>query len=336
MNIITGLQANSDLHIGNFFGAIKPMVDSYVKLTDTDKFFYFVPNLHSFTTQIDHTTLYQNSLNNIKYFLAAGINAENKNIYIFRQSRISEHAELAWALQCFTYYGEASRMTQFKDKSLKNQNFSVGLLTYPILMAADILLYDCDYVPVGLDQQQHIELTRDLAIRMNNLFGDLFLPPKEWKEQVKYQNLTKGLKIMSLTDPTKKMSKSDNDQKGCVYITDSPELITKKIISAETDSIGIVNYDPITQPGISNLITILACVRGESIEKTALTVKGMDKYGDFKKIVALELSQYFSNYQINLAKISNQDIETILIDSEKKVKEFASKKLSLVYNKLGL
>ncbi|MGL4759329.1 MAG: tryptophan--tRNA ligase, partial [Patescibacteria group bacterium] len=262
MNIITGLQANTDLHIGNFFGAIQPMVESYKKLDSTDKFFYFVPNLHSFTTSIDHTTLYQNTINNIKYILAAGLDFKKDNIYLFRQSRISEHAELAWALQCFTYFGEASRMTQFKDKSQKNQNFSVGLLTYPILMAADILLYDCDYVPVGLDQMQHIELTRDIAIRLNNKFGKLFTPPLEWEKQVEYQNRSKGLKILSLSDPTKKMSKSDNDQKGCVYITDSPEQIKSKIMSATTDSIGIVKYDPINQPGISNLLTILSLVRG--------------------------------------------------------------------------
>jgi tryptophanyl-tRNA synthetase len=336
MNIITGLQANSDLHIGNFFGAIKPMVDSYKKLTNEDKFFYFVPNLHSFTTPIDHSTLYKNTLNNIKYLLAAGINAENDNIYLFRQSRISEHAELAWTLQCFAYYGEASRMTQFKDKSLKNQNFSVGLLTYPILMAADILLYDCDYVPVGLDQQQHIELTRDLAQRFNNQFGETFLPPKEWKEQVQYQNLDKGLKIMSLVDPSKKMSKSDNDQKGCIYITDSPELIKKKIMGATTDSIGVVNYDPINQPGITNLITILSCVRSSPLEIVSNEVKGISRYGDFKTLVANEVSQYFQEYQIKLASLDNEYIESVLSKSESEVKKIANAKLLKVYKLLGL
>lgn len=336
MNIITGLQAHSDLHIGNFFGAITPMIESYKKLGPKDKFYYFVPNLHSFTSTIDHTKLYQNTLNNIKTLLAAGINHENDNIFLFRQSRISEHAELAWTLQCFTYYGEASRMTQFKDKSLKNQNFSVGLLTYPVLMAADILLYDCDYVPVGLDQQQHIELTRELASRFNNKFENVFTLPKEWKEQLAYTNRNTGLKILSLTDPTKKMSKSDYDLKGCVYINDAPEVIKKKIMSSTTDSIGIVNYDPVNQPGITNLLTILAAVRSCAIEDVTKEFQGMDRYGDFKKIVAEELAQYFEKFQKNFNSLSNEHIEDILNTSESKVKLTASKKLNTIYNILGL
>jgi tryptophanyl-tRNA synthetase len=336
MNIITGLQANSDLHIGNYFGAVKPMVDSYNKMSDSDKFFYFVPNLHSFTSPIDHTILYQNTLNNIKTLLASGVDSTDPKVYLFRQSRVSEHAELAWALQCFTYYGEASRMTQFKDKSLKNENFSVGLLTYPVLMAADILLYDCDYVPVGLDQQQHIELTRDIALRFNHKFGEIFYPPKEWSKQVEYLNRTKGLKILSLSDPTKKMSKSDYDSKGCVFMTDKPEDVIKKIMSASTDSLASIDYDPINQAGISNLLTILACVRSVPVEAITEEFKGESRYGDFKKIVAQELSEFINQFQIKFNQITNAELEVILLTNEQKVKSIASQKLTKVYQVLGL
>jgi tryptophanyl-tRNA synthetase len=336
MNIITGLQANSDLHIGNYFGAVLPMVNSFRKLKDSDKFFYFVPNLHSFTMPIDHTILYKNTLNNIRVLLASGIDPKDPKVNLFRQSRISEHAELAWSLQCFTYFGEASRMTQFKDKSTKDANHTVGLFTYPILMAADILLYDCEYVPTGLDQQQHIELTRDLAQRFNNKFGEIFTEPLEWKAQVDFQNKDKGLKILSLSDPTKKMSKSDNDQKGCIYITDNPELVYKKIMSASTDSLANVNYDAINQPGISNLLTILACIRNSTIEEITVQYKGMNKYGDFKKIIATELSEYISKLQTQMSSFTDSDIESILEASEAKVKTIATTKLNQVYKVLGL
>jgi tryptophanyl-tRNA synthetase len=336
MNIITGLQANSDLHIGNYFGAIKPMVDSYKKMSDSDKFFYFVPNLHSFTSPIDHTILYQNTLNNIKTLLASGVNYKDPKVHLFRQSRVSEHAELAWSLQCFTYYGEASRMTQFKDKSIKNENFSVGLLTYPVLMAADILLYDCEYVPVGLDQQQHIELTRDIAMRFNNKFGEIFKVPEVWTKQVEYLNRTKGLKILSLSDPTKKMSKSDYDSKGCVFMTDTPELVSKKIMSASTDSIASIDFDPVNQAGISNLITILSCVRGTTIEEVTQEFKGESRYGDFKKIVAQELSEFIAQFQLEFNKFSNEELEELLNQSESKVKVIANQKLKKVYQVLGL
>jgi tryptophanyl-tRNA synthetase len=336
MNIITGLQSNSDLHIGNYFGAVVPMVKSLKNLNDDDNFYYFVPNLHSFTMPIDHTVLYQNTLNNIKTLIASGVDPRDPRVKLFRQSRVSEHAELAWILQCFTYYGEASRMTQFKDKSMKNDNFSVGLITYPMLMAADILLYDCKYVPVGLDQQQHIELARDIALRMNNKFGELFTVPLEWSKQLEFMNISKGLKILSLQDPTKKMSKSDNDVKGCIFMTDEPSLIYKKIMSASTDSLGKVNYDPKNQAGISNLITILACIRGVTIEDVIKQYKSMEKYGEFKEIVATELSDYISNFQTRFNQISNEDVESILINHETIVKAIANKKIQYIFNALGI
>lgn len=336
MNILTGLQANNNLHIGNYFGAVLPMVKSFIKLSENDKFFYFVPNLHSFTTNIDHNQLYKNTLNNIRLLLSSGINCNDPRVYIYRQSRISAHAELAWALQCFTYYGEATRMTQFKDKSLKNQNFTLGLLTYPVLMASDILLYGADYIPLGLDQKQHIELTRDLCERFNNRFGETFILPKPWDEQVEYFQTGKGIKILSLSDPTKKMSKSDNDNKGCVFLEDKPDEVYKKIMSSATDSLASVKYDPINQVGISNLLLILSCVRSKTIEEVTGEFENESKYGVFKAIVGKELANFIEALQTASITITDQQIEDILIGHEEKTRLIANKKLSEVYKKLGL
>jgi tryptophanyl-tRNA synthetase len=204
------------------------------------------------------------------------------------------------------------------------------------LMAADILLYDCDYVPVGLDQQQHIELTRDIALRFNHKFGEIFYPPKEWSKQVEYLNRTKGLKILSLSDPSKKMSKSDYDSKGCIFMTDKPEDVIKKIMSASTDSLASIDYDPINQAGISNLLTILACVRSVPVEEVTAEFKGESRYGDFKKIVAQELSEFINQFQIKFNQITNAELEVILLTNEQKVKSIASQKLTKVYQVLGL
>jgi len=227
--ILTGLRANGDLTIGNYLGAILPMVQILRDLQPEDKFFLFVPDLHSFVTPIDHAQLYQNVLNNVKFYLASGIDYSKDNVFLYRQSQIPAHSELAWILSCFGYYGELQRMIQFKEKAKQQgQNVSVGLFTYPILMAADILLYNADYVPVGEDQKQHLELTRDLAIRFNNKFGDVFVIPKPWSEQLEFTKRTEGVKICSLTNPTKKMSKSITDPKGTILLTDDPELAAKK------------------------------------------------------------------------------------------------------------
>lgn len=336
MNILTGLQANNNLHIGNYFGAVLPMVKSFERLSADDKYFYFAPNLHSFTTNIDHTQLYQNTLNNIRLLLASGIPCDDTRVYLYRQSRIAAHSELAWALQCFTYYGEASRMTQFKDKSAKHQNFTVGLLTYPVLMAADILLYDAEYIPLGLDQKQHLELTRDICERFNNRFGQTFVLPKAWDEQMKYFQTGKGIKILSLSDPSKKMSKSDNDNKGCVFLEDKPEEAYKKIMSSATDSLSNVKYDPINQAGISNLLLILSFVREKSIELVEQEFLGQTQYGPFKKIVAQELADFLGEFNKNLESITDQQIENILLEHEEKTRQIANKKLAEVYKKLGL
>ena len=339
MRILTGLQSNTKLHIGNYFGAILPMVNVYNKLGEKDELFYFVPNLHSFTMPIDHSLLMVQTLDNIRTLLAAGVDHTDHRVNLFRQSRIPGHTQLSWTLECFTSYGEASRMTQFKDKSLKvgQAGFSVGLLTYPILMAADILLYDIDYIPVGEDQHQHLELCRDIAIRLNNKFGnDLFTIPKNVNDQLKFIDLEKGLRIKSLSNPDKKMSKSDQDPKGTIYINDNADQAFKKIMSATTDSVGIVNYDIENQPGISNLIQIYSCCTNTPLKECITKFTGMDRYGDFKSIVATSVKEFLIQFQKNQNQYSDSDILDILEVHEKRVGIISENKIKKIYDRLGL
>ena len=212
----------------------------------------FVPDLHSFTTPIDHNQLQNAIMQNLRVFAAAGLPLDNPSVHIYRQSYIPAHSELTWILDCFTGMGEMERMTQFKDKAsgLQDERISVGLFNYPVLMAADILLYGAEYVPVGDDQTQHIEFARDIAERLNTRFErELFVVPKPVKEQHEFFGKDQGLRIRDLQNPTKKMSKSDESGKGVIFLTDSPEVARKKIMSAETDSMGKVAYDYDRQPG---------------------------------------------------------------------------------------
>ena len=203
--ILTGVRVNEEPTIGNFLGAYTPMINLSHEHAADSQINFFVPDLHSFTTPIDHSQLYANTIKGIKYYIAAGLDIDNPNVHIYRQSRVPAHAELAWILDCFTPFGEASRMTQFKEKGSEHPDaVTVGLFNYPILMAADILLYDANYIPLGEDQFQHLELTRNIAIRMNNKFSEeLFTVPADEKAQVKFMHLEKGLRIRSLVDPTK-------------------------------------------------------------------------------------------------------------------------------------
>jgi tryptophanyl-tRNA synthetase len=243
--ILTGLRANNDLHIGNYLGALLPFVDMANNRAGEYQLNLFVPDLHSFTTPIDHSQLQAGIMNNVRVFVAAGLNIDNPDINIYRQSYVPAHSELTVILNSFTGFGEMNRMTQFKDKSarLGDDRISVGLFDYPVLMAADILLYNATYVPVGDDQSQHLEFTRDIAERMNSKFGELFTVPKAVKEQHEFFGKDQGLRIRDLMDPTKKMSKSDETGKGVIFLTDTPEAARKKIMSATTDSEGKVAYD---------------------------------------------------------------------------------------------
>lgn len=336
--ILTGLRANNDLHIGNYLGAILPTVDMANNHAEEFVINMFVPDLHSFTTPIDHKQLYEQTLRNIKLYVAAGLDHKHPNVNIYRQSYISAHSELAWILECFTGYGEMSRMTQFKDKSskLNADRISVGLFNYPALMAADILLYGATYVPVGDDQSQHLELTRDLAIRMNKQFGDLFIVPVATKQQHAFFGKDQGLRIMDLTDPSKKMSKSDDTGKGVIFLNDSPEVARKKIMSATTDSYGRIAYNQAEQPGIANLMDILALLSGKSIGEVCKEFVGQDQYGKLKQATADVVASFLTGFQLKLQEIKIEELMKELEACEVRMNKIAQKTLFNVQQAVGL
>jgi tryptophanyl-tRNA synthetase len=336
--VLTGLRANNDLHIGNYFGALLPIVDMAKNKAGEYQVNLFVPDLHSFTTPIDHSQLYVQILHNLKLFVAAGLPLDNMDVHIYRQSFVPAHSELTVILNSFTGFGEMSRMTQFKDKSAKlsNDRVSVGLFDYPVLMAADILLYDTRYVPVGDDQSQHIEFARDIAERMNNQFGELFTLPEPVGKQHEFFGKDQGLRIKDLNDPTKKMSKSDDSGKGVIFLSDDPKEAAKKVLSATTDSVGEVKLDLQKQPGIANLLQILALNRGSSIEDTAKEYAGRTQYSDLKKDVAAAIEDFLTDFQRKLNEVDIHAIEIKLQDSEGHMNEVANQKLALVQKALGL
>ena len=336
--ILTGLRANNDLHIGNYFGALLPLIDMAKKHAGEYQVNLFVPDLHSFTTPINHAELQAQIIHNLRVFVAAGLPLDDENVHIYRQSRIPAHSELTIILNCFTGFGEMARMTQFKDKSAKlgDDRISVGLFDYPVLMAADILLYGASYVPVGDDQSQHLEFTRDIAERLNSKFGELFTVPKSVREQHAFFGNDQGLRIKDLSDPTKKMSKSDESGKGIIFLGDDPAQAAKKIMSATTDSNGSINLDPANQPGISNLLQILALLRGEAIEITAKNYQGQTSYGDLKKDVAEAVQLFLSDFQKRLDSVDQATLEAKLEASEKAMNEVANAALHTVQKAVGL
>ena len=331
--ILTGLRANNDLHLGNYLGAILPMVDMANKRAGKYQVNLFVPDLHSFTTPIDHSKLYKQVIDNVRFFVAAGLDINNPDVYLYRQSFIPAHSELTLILNSFTGFGEMGRMTQFKDKSAKltDSRVSVGLFEYPVLMAADILLYGAAYVPVGDDQTQHLEFTRDIAERLNKRFGELFKAPKPVAEQHKFFGKDQGLRIRDLVNPDKKMSKSDNTGKGVIFLTDTPEQATKKIMEATTDSLGEVAYDYATRPGISNLLDILKLLGGDSNEFI-----GAKQYGPLKEVVAKAVSGFLDNFQSKLAKVNEKDMLEKLTSSETQMNKQANAALLKVQKAVGL
>ena len=336
--ILTGVRANEEPTIGNFLGAYKTMINLANEHASDSNINMFVPDLHSFTTPIDHDKLYSQVIKGIKYYIAAGLDINNPNIHIYRQSRVHAHSELAWILDCFTYFGEASRMTQFKEKSEEHADaITVGLFNYPILMAADILLYDAKYIPLGEDQFQHLELTRDIAVRMNNKFKDeLFTIPAPEKEQVKFMHLTEGLRIRSLVDPTKKMSKSSTNEKSKISLNDDPKVAAKKIMSATTDSEGVIRFDMINQPGISNLLTIEAMLTDRDIQDVISDWTGQTSYGDLKRKVADTVEHFLSDFQERVSQISDEQVEQVLTKGEQYANEVANAKLARVQKAVGL
>lgn len=336
--ILTGLRANNDLTLGNYFGGMLPIIDMAKTRSSEYQVNMFIPDLHSFTTPIDHTVLYDQILHNARLFTAAGLPLDNDNIHLYRQSYVPAHSELTWILDCFTGFGEMNRMTQFKDKSAKlnDDRISVGLFNYPVLMAADILLYGSSYVPVGDDQSQHLEFARDIAERMNARFGELFVVPEAVKKQHEFFGKDQGLRIMDLAEPTKKMSKSDDSGKGVIFLGDDPEMAAKKVMSATTDDKAYVRADRDNQPGISNLLEILALLRGKSLSETAAEFEGETRYGDFKQVVAGEVKTFLADFQTRLANVSDAEVIAKLEASEAVMNQQANAALYKVQQAVGL
>lgn len=335
--ILTGIRANEEPTLGNYLGAVVPMVDMQKKYARDFQINMFVPDLHSFTTPIDHTILYRSTLQNLKYFIAAGLDMSNPNTFIYRQSFIPAHSELTWILDCFTYVGEMQRMTQFKDKSSEqNANVTMGLMNYPVLMAADILLYNATWVPVGEDQFQHLEITRDIATRFNNKFGEVFVVPHQTQKQTAFIDRDTGLRIRSLTDPTKKMSKSSPDEKSKILLSDTPAVARKKIMSATTDSLGRISFDWHTQPGITNLLQLLSLLTHSSQEEINAKWTGHERYGDLKKAVADATVEFLEAFQSRLAEISDEKLLAKLETSERHMNELANATLLRAQQAVGL
>lgn len=336
--ILTGLRANNDLHIGNYLGALLPLIDMAKTKAGEYQINLFLPDLHSFTTPINFGTLHDTIMQNLKVFVAAGLPLDNDDIHLYRQSYVPAHSELTVILNNFTGFGEMSRMTQFKDKAakLERDRVSVGLFDYPVLMACDILLYDAAYVPVGDDQSQHLEFTRDIAMRMNAKFGDLFTVPVEVQKQHEFFGKDQGLRIKDLLDPSKKMSKSDDTGKGVIFLSDSPEEASKKIMSAATDSFGSVKYDVKERPGISSLLQIMALLSGRDLQDVIKQYEGQTSYGDLKKDVAKVVSDFLADFQSKLANVDEAAIMAKLEKSEAAMREQSNKVLEKVQRVVGL
>ncbi len=294
----------------------------------------FVPDLHSIIDQVDGE-LQQNLIKSLKYYLAAGLQITS-NVHFYRQSRVPAHSELCWILNCVATMGELNRMTQYKDKSEGKDSVSVGIFDYPVLMAADILLYDATYIPVGEDQFQHIELTRRLGQRFNQRFGETFVIPAEPKDQAKFMQVDNGIRIRDLQNPEKKMSKSNPSRSSKIMLTDTPEAAAKKIMSATTDSVGKIQYDMFSQPGISNLLQIESLITNLPLQDVISTWSGETHYGDLKQKVAASVKTFLEDFQNHLGQISDQEILDLLETGETYANEVANRKLHQAQQAFGL
>ena len=332
--ILTGIRSNSVLTLGNYLGALLPMVRLANEHSGDYQVNIFVPDLHSIISDIDGD-LKENTIRTIKYYLAAGLKI-NENVHIYRQSYVPAHSELCWILNCVATMGETSRMIQYKEKSKGQESCNVGIFDYPILMAADILLYDAEYIPLGEDQFQHIELTRNLAIRFNNRFGEIFTVPVATREQVRFMNVSDGIRIRDLLNPEKKMSKSTKAENSKIMLDDAPEKAAKKIMSATTDSVGKIKFDMFNQPGISNLLQIESLVTGKPLTEVVAVWNGKTSYGDLKKQVAESVSKMLIKFQKRLADISDEEVYQLLESGEKYANKVANDKLFEVQKAFGL
>lgn len=322
--MLSGIKPTGKVTLGNYIGALS----QFIKYQDEYEMFIFLADLHALTLPIDPKELRQNSIDLIAIYLACGLDPEK--VCLFKQSEVHEHAELGYILTCNSNMGELSRMTQYKDKTQNMEHGSIptGIFIYPALMAADILLYDADYVPVGVDQKQHVELTRDIAIRFNSHYGDKFKVPEPLMAK-------QGAKVYSLSNPTKKMSKSESD-KGTIYLLDDINISRKKIMSAVTDSENEIRFDMENKPGISNLLTIMSSLSNRSIEDICNEYNGQG-YGTFKKAVADVVCNFLTDLQNKVTEIKSSGvIEEILAKGREKAGYIASRKLSKIYRTIGL
>ena len=324
-SVLSGIQPTADsFHIGNYFGALR----QWVSMQETHDCFYSVVDLHAITSEFDPKVLKKRTLTSFAQLLAVGIDTNKSTIFV--QSQVPQHAQLAWVLSCFTGFGEAGRMTQFKDKTQKGgqERSSVGLFTYPILQAADILLYQAQSVPVGEDQRQHLELTRDLANRFNNQFGKTFIVPEAFI-------VKESAKILDLQDPSAKMSKSS--PQGCVFILDEPDVVMKKFKTALTDSGKEIKYDPVNKPGVSNLLGIIKAITSEemSLVESQFVNKG---YGDLKtytgELVVEKIIEPFREKTLSLLG-NEKELSTLMTQGAQKAEKVAANTLRNVYEKVG-
>lgn len=322
--MLSGIKPTGRLTLGNYIGAIR----QFAEYQNDYELFIFIANMHAITVPIDPKELKQNTKDLIALYMACGLDCEKTTLFL--QSDLPQHTELGWIMTCHSYMGELQRMTQYKDKCAKQESgITAGLFTYPALMAADILMYDADYVPVGVDQKQHVELARNLAERFNHRYGDIFVVPEPIIPKV-------GAKIMSLQNPTKKMSKSDENPKGTIDLLDEPSVARKKIMSAVTDSLGIIQYDPENQPGIANLLTILSSLSKEPIDSIVNRFQGKG-YGDLKKEVAQAVYDFLSELQAKYREIiASGKIDEIIQAGNDKAGRIAYKKITKIKRKLGL
>jgi len=323
--VFSGIQPSGSPTIGNYIGAIR----NYVALQEEYECFYSVVDMHAITVRQNPAELRQATRNLIALLIACGLDPEKSTLYV--QSHVPAHAELCWILNCFTYMGELSRMIQFKEKSKGNENsVVVGLLDYPVLQVADILLYQTDLVPIGADQKQHLEITRDVAMRFNNAFSPTFKVPEILIPEV-------GARIMSINDPTKKMSKSSDDPNSYILILDKPEDIKRKIKRAVTDSDNEIYFDEANKPGVSNLITIYSVMTGKTIDQSVKDLSALGGYGAFKEnvadavIAALEPVQKRYNDMIS----DKEYIDSVMYNNAMKASYVANKTLAKVKRKVG-
>lgn len=323
--ILSGIQSTGKLTLGNYLGAI----NNWVQMQEEYDCYYMIANLHSLTVRNDPETLRNNTLKVLAMYVAAGLDPEKNTIFI--QSQVKEHAELGWILDCYTYMGELSRMTQFKDKAAKHaDNINAGLFTYPALMAADILLYQANLVPVGQDQQQHLEITRDIAERFNKLYGKTFTIPEGYYGKA-------SAKIMGLQDPTAKMSKSATNPNDVILLEDEPDVIIKKFKKAVTDSENKVRFDPENKPGVSNLMQIYSSITGLKMEEIEKEFKNSG-YGDFKTKVAETVVAKLEPIQKKYKELleNKEYLEKIYTEGANRARKLASKTLDEVKERIGI